>query len=749
MHSRHRNAVDHPQARSRVGVALCFAALLVALVILSPTMAQAAWPDPVRVSDDLVDSSATIGVSDDGTTTVIWTTPSGPDPGQAIRLARISPGGIVGTPIEIVRADSRFTIVDAALGVGPDGTAVVAWSDFLNNPSRVSAVRVSPDNRPGPVQTLASPSYNGIPPAYGKKVAVDPAGNATVAWYRDLPDRSASVAEVARLPVSGALEPAKVLGSGSGHLWPSLAVLPDRRILAAWSSQYDMPPRIRTISATGILGEVTDLDTTTGGETSIATSSNGLGVVAWVRAADRTLHVRRITVNGSIGPDVQLSNTGERLGQYRLALTASGVITAAWTDYQDIRVARILADGAIVAPTTVSTAPIGYCLLLAPPPPPPPPGAPMPPGTSCEMQFGINQIELGISVDNANAAHTAWIGADNRIRARRVPLAGAPEPTRVLSPPSSRPSRNPKSVTAPNGVGTTMWLDSSSGTQQLYVAPSGSGAVEDPTEPPPPPPPPVSEPPPPPPDPSSSDEPILDPRFPCPRAEFIGVRGSGEPSGFGTPIEAFRHELHENLKTELVASQFYDYALPYRADAVDWDLLVPGYSESRAIATKYRRSVDDGTGKLKVHLKAANARCSKTLFVLGGYSQGAHVIGDVIADGVSTRLRKRVVAAVFFGDPKFNGNDDALLLYGSFDAQFSGIRRPRAAGALKGVPRDFPVLSFCRDLDSVCQRLQWGFIPNAFVSQRAHERYQEHGYADEAARLLANELPLRLAEVTR
>ncbi len=241
---------------------------------------------------------------------------------------------------------------------------------------------------------------------------------------------------------------------------------------------------------------------------------------------------------------------------------------------------------------------------------------------------------------------------------------------------------------------------------------------------------------------------LLDPGLPCPKVELVGVRGSGqginEYRGYGRAVDTFRRSLHAATRKKLTSAQFVDYALPYSAVAVDWDVLAPGLSYSRGVATKYRRSVDDGVDKLATHLEDGHARCPKTRFILAGYSQGAHVVGDLLAkrEGVPKGVRKRIVGVVFFGDPKFNGNEKMFVLRGSFDASFSGIRGPRATGKLKGASKDFTVYSYCRDLDSVCQRLQ-GPLLNAFVSTKAHERYHE-AYAQAAAKAVAKFMIKRL-----
>jgi hypothetical protein len=647
---------------------------LVSLLVFFPAAAQAEWTNPVRVSDDLVDSSAAIGVADDGTTTVIWTTPSGPNPGQAIRLARISPSGTVGTPIDVVRADSRLKIHEPALGVGADGAAVVAWSDYTTNPSRVSAVRISPNNQMGSVQTIATPAWKNQPVA-GLKVVVDPAGTATVVWYRDTADGSTSVAEAVRLPATGPAEPPRVLGSTYGHLYPSIAAQRDGRVLVAWSAMYDRP-QFTTISAAGTQGPVQNLSGEPGTQTDIATALNGQATVTWMRGSDNSLHARQIDSSGALGPDVQLSATGEQVAQYRLGLTTSGVTTALWTDRTDLRIAHLQADGSAVPPRTISTAPIGY-----------------------------SSIELALSVDNANHAQGTWIGSDNRIRARRIPFGAALEPTRVLSPPSSSLTRNPMSVTAPSGVGTTMWLDSSSGTQQLYVAPASSGVSDGPSPPPPP-------------------TPTPTPTPSCPTIKLVGLRGTDDndgPPGLGKVVGAFGKALQDNG----VLGPFATIPIAYGAVPVNKDIFDrPTYDESVAGGIDILASV------------LTNDPCiRKSRYVLAGYSQGAQVIGDAIEKGRLNGIKERIAATVLFGDPKF----DSSMTDVAFKSTFSNY--PIAHGVISGRAKrnlfaGYRMRSFCRFRDVVCQR----DLPRFFAGDfRAHEQYSGTE-APWAAALITNQI---------
>lgn len=274
-----------------------------------------------------------------------------------------------------------------------------------------------------------------------------------------------------------------------------------------------------------------------------------------------------------------------------------------------------------------------------------------------------------------------------------------------------------------------MWLDSSSGTQQLYVAPSDSGVVEDPTEPPPPPPPPpVSEPPP---------TPTPTPTPPsCPAVKFIGVRGSLELAGLGGPVGALAQSLQDKKVLDKVATA----AITYPA-AIFPEVTIDGWQLKVGDLRTYYESVSAGTEALDSVL--ANDPCRpRTRYVLAGYSQGAHVIGNVLSSGLSRNTRQRISAVVLFGDPKFNPDDPRFTRRGSAKGnQYGGLLGPRAKGSITGTKNDYPLLTYCRDRDPYCQgrlKVFGGFgLPIAnpdvdpITKPRAHERYGE--YADDAA----------------
>lgn len=66
----------------------------------------------------------------------------------------------------------------------------------------------------------------------------------------------------------------------------------------------------------------------------------------------------------------------------------------------------------------------------------------------------------------------------------------------------------------------------------------------------------------------------------------------------------------------------------------------------------YGKSVDQGVDELGSILKKRMESCPSTVFILGGYSQGAQVIGETYIEKLDATQRSRVVFNALFGDPK-------------------------------------------------------------------------------------------------
>lgn len=98
---------------------------------------------------------------------------------------------------------------------------------------------------------------------------------------------------------------------------------------------------------------------------------------------------------------------------------------------------------------------------------------------------------------------------------------------------------------------------------------------------------------------------------PCPDVEVIFARGTTEPPGVGGIGQAFVDALRQRAGDRSVDV----YAVNYPA------------------STDFPRAAD-GVADASTHIRATAANCPDTRMVLGGYSQGAAVIGFVTADAV-------------------------------------------------------------------------------------------------------------------
>ncbi len=123
----------------------------------------------------------------------------------------------------------------------------------------------------------------------------------------------------------------------------------------------------------------------------------------------------------------------------------------------------------------------------------------------------------------------------------------------------------------------------------------------------------------------------------CSAVDVSFARGTGESAGLGTVGRPFVSSLTSDLSGTSVAS----YAVNYTANI----------SQS---------SAGPGSTDLVNHVTSVAASCPDTVFVLGGYSQGATVVDKALGIRTSTggtgtalpsSLAGRVKAIVVFGNP--------------------------------------------------------------------------------------------------
>jgi len=197
----------------------------------------------------------------------------------------------------------------------------------------------------------------------------------------------------------------------------------------------------------------------------------------------------------------------------------------------------------------------------------------------------------------------------------------------------------------------------------------------------------------------------------CQASELlVGVRGSGETNaetgggGLGDTVSSVFHGLIKELSPQLVGATAVDYL------AVGVPTAMDGAVAGQASMT-YANSYQQGLVQLMNELYLWNHKCPSYRFVLAGYSQGADVLGGVLAQlnpAVPAELSiiHKIDGVAFFGDPHYNPADGATAA--NSGASHGGLFRYRWLGSGSTASRTIPgwltgrARSWCRTGDPVC-----------------------------------------------
>ena len=191
----------------------------------------------------------------------------------------------------------------------------------------------------------------------------------------------------------------------------------------------------------------------------------------------------------------------------------------------------------------------------------------------------------------------------------------------------------------------------------------------------------------------------------CPDVEIIGARGTTERPGLGFLLTPLARQI-----TRTVPLTVRTTALDYPAT---WD---------------YENSVRTGVANLGASVQRTAADCADTRFVLMGYSQGAHVVGDALVGGaagpatVPAAIAPRVAAVLLLGDPTFTAGES----FNVTDGTGSGVQA-RGTGRLATFASR--TQSYCNRTDRYCDG------GNSSLAHINYRKYQNAATAFTAARL--------------
>lgn len=192
---------------------------------------------------------------------------------------------------------------------------------------------------------------------------------------------------------------------------------------------------------------------------------------------------------------------------------------------------------------------------------------------------------------------------------------------------------------------------------------------------------------------------------PCPDAEVVFARGTTEAPGVGPTGEAFI----DSLRSQVGAKSVEVYAVDYPA------------------TTEFRTALD-GISDARAHILATAANCPDTKMVLGGFSQGAAVMGFVTTDVVPDGVAAADVPAPM--PPEVADHVSAVALFGKPSKRFMSVLNdpPVAVG-----PRyEAKTIDLCVDNDLVCDDHGSSFA--------AHNQYAETGMVDQGVAFTVSHL---------
>lgn len=192
---------------------------------------------------------------------------------------------------------------------------------------------------------------------------------------------------------------------------------------------------------------------------------------------------------------------------------------------------------------------------------------------------------------------------------------------------------------------------------------------------------------------------------PCPDAEVIFARGTMEAPGVGDTGEAFVNSLRANVAPKAVEVYPVDYPA-----TTDFPTAVQGIADARA----------------RIMTMAAN--CPDTKMVLGGFSQGAAVIGFVTASVVPDGISPDSVPAPM--PPDVADHVAAVALFGKPSQRFMKVLNNPSV--VVGPSYTAKAIDLCVDNDLVCDPQGRSF--------GIHTQYAEAGLVNQGAAFAASKL---------
>lgn len=237
----------------------------------------------------------------------------------------------------------------------------------------------------------------------------------------------------------------------------------------------------------------------------------------------------------------------------------------------------------------------------------------------------------------------------------------------------------------------------------------------------------------------------------CPPYIAIGIPGSNQGAehyvpGTETADATFGEQVadvHASLESSIGEEQLGATAVGYPAIGVDW--LGPAFAKLSYDSSIYKESKDAGYAEAYRLLSKKAQECPpSTKFFLIGYSQGAHIAGDLaqtVFDGGGPVDRSRIAGVALIADPAYNGASPGATEF-IFDNEQIGKDPDHwqihgSLGTRKAFEETDPVISICIYGDPICDNnsVGAGGLNAKAAADKAWmhtELYTDHAYAGAA-----------------
>jgi hypothetical protein len=387
--------------------------------------ASAEWSAPVDLSAAAETAEdPQVAVDAAGAATVVWTADAGSH--TAVQARRIDPSGTLGPIQEISDGASGY---EPQVAVDAAGVATIVWIDAQTPDGMIRSRRLT---AAGGLEDAADVSPT-AQSAGDPQVAVDPSGNAIVAWGAF--DGANDIVYARRIDTLGTLGTMLVVSApGESAFRQQIAVDPAGNAFIAWQAfdLSDSRVRARQIQAGGALRAIVTLSAA--GERTfsprVAVDASGNPTAAWLRS-DGTIQARQGTAAGGLGAIADVSAIGAAAVGPELAVDPSGNATVVWPSFDGaneiVELRRMAAGGAL--------------------------------GEIMDLWIDGDDIEPRVAVDGVGNATVVWLdrsAAGYAVESRTVAPDGRLGPTLDVAP-ASEELVTPRLATDPVGNSIAAW----------------------------------------------------------------------------------------------------------------------------------------------------------------------------------------------------------------------------------------------------------------------------------------------------